>query len=134
LYSKYIQYEMFEHFYLYAEEPEIVAAIAFLRDSYRLGSCSLTWEDPTHGMDVGIHLVRTGRSNEYYRDPYPVLCSVIAPQIPSFPEVSHIMDADAISKLITLLEAEAIKAKAEADRINAAWELQTQEPSNSFLG
>ena len=115
MYSNYTQLDkMFEHFYIYAEEPEeIAAAIDFLRDSYRIGTFSLTWQDPGSGEWVGIRLKRTERDEEYYRDPYPLLFSVIAPQIRSLPEVSHAMDADATAKLITLLEATA-KAAAEA--------------------
>lgn len=85
-------------------------AIDFLQDSQAMGPHECLWECPYSKQLVGFRLQRYDRlPGTYYREPYPLSITLIAPKIYSFPDVTYPLTQSDVKEIISALEAEVRK-------------------------
>lgn len=82
-------------------------SIDFLKDAQAMGPHEFLWECPYTRQMVGFRLQRYGRlPGMYYREPYPLAITIVAPKIYSFPDITYPLTQSDIKEIISALETE----------------------------
>ena len=85
----------------------IKGMLEFLEHDHCLGVSEFSWQCSISKQMVGLRVERTERSKEqYYREPYPLTLTIIAPKIVGFPEVTYPLTPDNAKDLISALSLE----------------------------
>jgi hypothetical protein len=78
--------------------------IDFLHSS-NIGTYELVWDCAYSKQPVGLRVERCGRSPDaYYRDPYPLFLTVLAPSALMMPQIRYPMTTKDMSTLISALQ------------------------------
>lgn len=86
---------------------KIQQAIVFLKDPQAMGPHEFLWECPMSRQQVGFRLQRYDRlPGMYYREPYPLAITLVAPKIYSFPDITYPLTQSDVKEIISALESE----------------------------
>ncbi len=76
--------------------------LSFLKANI-LGTCDLEWD--SQGTRICLRIERKEREvGAYYRDPYPLILTVLCPDVLSFPRISYPVTESDVQSLISALQ------------------------------
>ena len=85
----------------------IQGSIDFLKDQNTIGQNEFLWECPYSRQHIGFFLERHERlAGMYYREPYPLTITIVAPKIYSFPDITYPLTQSDTKEIISALESE----------------------------
>lgn len=85
----------------------IQECIDFLKNPQAMGPHEFLWECRLSRQLVGFRLQRYDRlPGMYYREPYPLAITLVAPKIYAFPDITHPLTQSDVKEIISALEAE----------------------------
>jgi hypothetical protein len=85
----------------------IQGSIDFLKNQHLIGQHQFLWECPYSRQHVGFFLKRYERlPGIYYREPYPLTITIVAPKIYSFPDITYPLTESDTNEIISSLESE----------------------------
>ncbi len=95
---------------LQGNKVRIQQVIDFLKNPHAMGPHEFLWECPYARQLVGFRLQRYDRyPGMYYREPYPLAITIVAPKIYSFPDITYPLTPSDTKEILSALEAELTK-------------------------